>query len=106
MPFITKISTQKKNTERFNIFLDEKYAFSVDADVLVRFDLKKGKELDELDILEIQYGDDVKKAFNRAVEFLSYRMRSEKEVRDHLKKKKRRTWSFLKSSINCTITAT
>nr|WGD60366.1 recombination regulator RecX [Bacillus velezensis] len=87
MPFITKISTQKKNTERFNIFLDEKYAFSVDADVLVRFDLKKGKELDELDILEIQHGDDVKKAFNRAVEFLSYRMRSEKEVRDHLKKK-------------------
>ncbi|WP_186819809.1 RecX family transcriptional regulator, partial [Bacillus tropicus] len=54
---------------------------------LVRFDLKKGKELDELDILEIQHGDDVKKAFNRAVEFLSYRMRSEKEVRDHLKKK-------------------
>lgn len=51
----------KKNTERFNIFLDEKYAFSVDADVLVRFDLKKGKELDELDILEIQHGDDVKK---------------------------------------------
>lgn len=62
MPFITKISTQKKNTERFNIFLDEKYAFSVDADVLVRFDLKKGKELDELDILEIQYGDDVQKS--------------------------------------------
>lgn len=57
MPFITKISTQKKNTERFNIFLDDKYAFSVDADVLVKFELKKGKELDDLDIIEIQYGD-------------------------------------------------
>lgn len=87
MPFITKISTQKKNTERFNIFLDEKYAFSVDADVLVKFELKKGKELDDLDIIEIQYGDEVKKGFNRALEFLSYRMRSTKEVEDHLKKK-------------------
>lgn len=45
MPFITKISTQKKNTERFNIFLDEKYAFSVDADVLVKFELKREKNL-------------------------------------------------------------
>ncbi|MCY8921927.1 recombination regulator RecX [Bacillus atrophaeus] len=87
MPFITKITTQKKTTERFNIFLDNKYAFSVDADVLVKFDLKKGKELDDLDIVEIQYGDEVKKGFNRALEFLSYRMRSTKEVMDHLKKK-------------------
>lgn len=62
MPFITKISAQKKNTERFNIFLDEKYAFSVDADVLVKFELTKGKELDDLEIIEIQYGDEVKKA--------------------------------------------
>lgn len=52
MPFITKISTQKKNTERFNIFLDEKYAFSVDADVLVRFDLKKGKNWTSLTFLK------------------------------------------------------
>lgn len=87
MPFITKISAQKKNTERFNIFLDEKYAFSVDADVLVKFELKKGKELDDLEIIEIQYGDEVKKGFNRAIEFLSYRMRSTKEVEDYLKKK-------------------
>lgn len=67
MPFITKISTQKKNTERFNIFLDDKYAFSVDADVLVKFELKKGKELDDLDIIEIQYGDEVKKGDRKSV---------------------------------------
>lgn len=43
MPYITKISAQKNNTERVNIFLDEKYAFSVDLDVLVQHDLKKEK---------------------------------------------------------------
>ena len=87
MPYITKISAQKNNTERVNIFLDEKYAFSVDLDVLVQHDLKKGKELDEADIIEIQFGDSVKKGFQQAVDYLSYRMRSVKEVTDHLTKK-------------------
>ncbi|KAA6473817.1 recombination regulator RecX [Bacillus swezeyi] len=87
MPYITKISSQKNNEERVNIFLDEKYAFSVDLDILVKFDLRKGKELDELDIIEIQYGDDIRKGFNKALDYLSYRMRSTKEVKDHLKKK-------------------
>lgn len=87
MPYITKISAQKNNTERVNIFLDEKYAFSVDLDVLVQHDLKKGKELDEADIIEIQFGDSVKKGFQQAVDYLSYRMRSVKEVTDYLTKK-------------------
>lgn len=87
MPYITKISAQKNNTERVNIFLDEKYDFSVDLDVLVQHDLKKGKELDEADIIEIQFGDSVKKGFQQAVDYLSYRMRSVKEVTDYLTKK-------------------
>lgn len=91
MAIIAKITTQKKNSERFNIFLDhgkgEEYAFSVDQDILISFQLKKGMELDELDITEIQFEDEVKKAFNSALNFLSYRMRSTKEVIDYLKKK-------------------
>ncbi|MCH1627529.1 recombination regulator RecX [Fredinandcohnia quinoae] len=91
MALITKITTQKKNNERFNIFLDhgqgEEYAFSVDQAVLISFQLKKGMELDELDITEIQFDDEVKKAFNLALVFLSYRMRSKKEIIDYLKKK-------------------
>ncbi|MRX73901.1 recombination regulator RecX [Bacillus lacus] len=91
MAIVTKISSQLKNEDRFNVYLDrgkgEEYAFSVDQDVLIRFGLRKGKELDELDIAEIQYGDDVKKAFNKAIEYLGYRMRSAKEIRDYLAKK-------------------
>lgn len=87
MAIITKITTQKKNKERYNIFLNEDYAFSVDEAVLAKFQLKKGMELDELDISEIQFDDEVKKAFNAALVFLSYRMRSKKEIIDYLKKK-------------------
>ncbi|HEY4553704.1 MAG TPA: recombination regulator RecX, partial [Bacillaceae bacterium] len=34
MPVITKISSQKKNVDRYNIFLDETFAFGVDEEVL------------------------------------------------------------------------
>lgn len=87
MPIITKISIQKNNSERYNIFLDGEYAFSVDEEVLARFQLTKGKELSDLDISEIDYEDDIRKGVNTAIHYLSYRMRSEKEVRDYLKQK-------------------
>jgi regulatory protein len=88
MPYITKIMTQKNNKSRYNIYMDdgngEEFAFSVDEDVLIKFRLKKGKELDELDLEEIAFADDVSKAFKQALSFLSLRMRSQKEVKDYL----------------------
>ncbi|PLR66611.1 MULTISPECIES: recombination regulator RecX [Bacillaceae] len=91
MPLITKITAQKSSEERFNVFMNdgsgEKFAFSVDQNILLKFGLRKGLELDEMEILEIQYGDSIKKAFNKAIEYLGFRMRSEKEVADMLLKK-------------------
>lgn len=84
---ITKITTQQKRTDRYNIFVNEKYAFSVDEEVLLKFNLKKGTELTDLLLSEIQFHDEIQKAFTDALNFLSYRMRSESEVRLHLKKK-------------------
>ncbi|NMH69212.1 recombination regulator RecX [Bacillus sp. RO3] len=82
---ITKITKQVKNDERYNLFIDGIYAFSVDESVLAKFQLRKGLEVDELEISELQYEDDVKKAFNKAIHYLSYRMRTEREIRDHLR---------------------
>lgn len=91
MAVITKITVQKKNTERYNIFLDygkgEEYAFSVDEDVFIKFNLKKGLELDEFALMEINYQDDIRKAYNDAVHFLSRKMRTEFEVRKFLQEK-------------------
>lgn len=84
MPTITKITGQEKNKDRYNIFLDEKYAFSVDEDVLIKHQLKKGMELDSFSISEIGYQDDIRKAYNMAIQYLSRRMRSEKEIRQYL----------------------
>ncbi|WP_071396109.1 recombination regulator RecX [Bacillus tuaregi] len=91
MPIITKITTQQKNKERYNLFLDdgngEKYAFSVDEGVLVKYQLKKGMELDDFLITEIHYDDDIRKAYNRALQYLTRRIRSESEVRTYLAEK-------------------
>ncbi|MDN4527576.1 recombination regulator RecX [Fictibacillus fluitans] len=91
MTVITKITTQKKNTDRFNIYIDqgkgEEYGFSVDTDILIKYKLKKGLEIDTEELRNVLYEDEIKKGFNTSLQFLSFRMRSEKEVRDHLKKK-------------------
>lgn len=91
MPVITKITVQKKQKDRYNIFTDEgngeKYAFSVDEDVLIKFQLKKGMELDDFAVTEIFFQDDIRKAYNQAIHYLASRMRSEEEVRQYLRKK-------------------
>ena len=81
---ITKIGRQKRNQERYNIYLNEEYAFAVDEGTLIKFGLQKGKVLEQIEIDEIQYEDEIAKAFNKALGFLSYQMRSEHEVKQKL----------------------
>ncbi|WP_143416073.1 recombination regulator RecX [Geobacillus sp. E263] len=91
MGIITNIAVQTKNPERFNVSIQkengETLVFSVDQDVLLQFRLKKGMKIDEHSFQQIVYADEVKKTYHQALYFLSYRMRSEQEVVDYLKKK-------------------
>ncbi|MGE7092329.1 recombination regulator RecX [Lysinibacillus sp. NPDC048646] len=84
MRVITKIARQKNNPERYNIYLNEEYAFPVDEAILLQFGLTKGKILEEFDIQEIAYEDEIRKAFNKGLNFLSYQMRSEHEIKKKL----------------------
>lgn len=88
---VTRITTQKNNNERFSIFIDkgsgEEFGFGVDQDVLISFGLRKGVELSDEMLEGIHFEDQVKKGMNYALNYLSYRMRSEKEVKEYLTKK-------------------
>lgn len=84
MPVITRIGRQKNNNERYNLYLDEKFAFSLDEAVLIKYQLSKGKVIEAFTLDEIVFDDEVRKAFNKAINFLSYRMRSEHEVKQKL----------------------
>ncbi len=87
MPRITKIEPQKKNPKRRSIFLDGEFAFGLDEEVLYKYGLKIGEELNQKEIDQILKSEVKKESKDAALKFLSYRMRSEKEVRDKLKKK-------------------
>ncbi len=50
----------------------------------IKYQLKKGMELDDFSFVEIQYQDDIRKAYNKAIHYLARRMRSEKEIKDYL----------------------
>lgn len=84
MQVITKIGRQKNNAERYNIYLNDEYAFAVDEGTLIKFGLTKGKTLEKFDIDEITYEDEIAKAFNKALSFLSFQMRSEHEIKQKL----------------------
>lgn len=88
---ITRITTQKRKSNRYNIFIDdgtgEKYGFSVDEDILIKFRLQKGMELQEHKINELTQQDSKQKGYHQAIHYLSYRIRSKKEMYDYLMKK-------------------
>ena len=80
------------------MFLDGKFAFGLDEEVAVRLGLEKGEDLTELKIKEILSQKAENEAKNIALKFLSFRRRTEKEIRDKLKGK-----GFDEKSIKSTI---
>lgn len=91
MAIITKIQIQQKNKSRFNIYLDkghgEEYGFSVHENVLIHRRLQKGMEIDEAVLTQILQEEEVNKAYLHGIHYLSYGMRSQKEMVEYLQKK-------------------
>ena len=81
---ITAIQAQKKAQNRVNIYLDGEYAFGL-ARITAAW-LKVGQELDEKKIEQLQAEDAKERALQQALLFLSYRARSESEIRKNLQK--------------------
>ncbi len=82
MRTITALEVQQRNKERVNVYLDGEYAFSLTLIEAAR--LRKGQELDPSAIEALRSADDVQRAYDHAARFLSYRPRSEAEVRQNL----------------------
>ncbi len=85
MPKITSVEPQKKNPKRFNIFLDEEFAFGADEDLVVEWRLIPGKLLDTSDVEKLLFESEVGKLMERMYRLFNLRLRSEREVRNYLK---------------------
>jgi regulatory protein len=84
MKKITAIEAQKRNPNRVNIHLDGEFAFGLTR--ITAAWLKVGDMLTEEKIANLQTEDARERALQQALLFLSYRVRSEKEIRQNLLK--------------------
>jgi regulatory protein len=84
MKKITAIEVQKRSPNRVNIHLDGEFAFGL-ARIVAAW-LRVGQELSEEKIEQLQAEDARERAFQQAMLFLSYRARSESEIRQNLRK--------------------
>lgn len=84
MPVVTKITVQKKRKDRFNVFIDGEYSFPISEAVLIKVGLHKGMTLTKERSAEIEKENYDYMAYTTAVNYLSYSLRSEKEVRKKL----------------------
>lgn len=86
---VTDIKQAVRNPNRVNVFVDGKYAFSLDIAQLVDFKLKIGQDITAQQLAECKKASEFGKLYQRALEWVLMRPRSEKEVGDYLYRKLR-----------------
>lgn len=84
---ITAIKQQVRRADRYSIYLDEKYAFSLREAELIRLGLHSGQEISEEKLSEYRGESDFGKWYDRTLNLLSFRLRSEWELKDYLRRK-------------------
>lgn len=85
---ITSIQKQIKRTNRYSIYIDEKYSFSLSESALIDQGLAKNQELSEVQVSTLKKLQEDDKLFAQTLRYLSYRARSEWEITQYLKRKK------------------
>ena len=83
---ITSVEPQKKNPRRFNVFLDGSFAFGSDEDLIVEYRLVPGKIINPEDLEKLLGEAEVGKLVEKVYGLLNVRYRSEREIRDYLKR--------------------
>ncbi len=83
---ITKIEPQR-NPARMNLFLDGRFAFGLGTAIVEERGLRAGQALSPGEIATLQADDELGRAVDKALAFLTVRPRSVREVRERLAKK-------------------
>ena len=84
---ITNLKQGVKNPNRVNVFVNSKYALSLDVAQLVDLGVKVGLEISEDELEEFKKASEYGKLYQRTLEWVLVRPRSVRETRDYLSKK-------------------
>ena len=81
---VTRLEPQKKNPQRLNVYLDGEFAFGISRAAAPW--LNEGSQLSPENITDLHLKDQFEGAYQRALNFLSFRIRTEKEIQQNLQK--------------------
>ena len=84
---ITALKQGLKNPDRVNVFVDDKFSFSLDVSQVVDFGIKVGLEVMPEQVAEFKRAQEFGKLYQRALEWVLARPHSKKELSDYLYKK-------------------
>lgn len=90
---ITNLKQGVKNPERVNVFVNGRYSFSLDIAQVVDLKIKVGEMLSAEKLAELKKASEFGKTYQRALEWVLVRPRSEREARDYLRRAKFKTSS-------------
>ncbi|GFZ84295.1 regulatory protein RecX [Paenibacillus marchantiophytorum] len=85
LSIITLVEKQKKGRHRYNIFINEEYAFSVHEDILIKHRLVKGEIINQQDFEKITIDEERNSAYLKAIRIIGRRPHSAIEVKRKLK---------------------
>ena len=84
---ITDIKQAVRNENRVNIYVNGKYAFSLDVAQVVDMGVKIGRVISEEKLADYKKASEFGKAYQRALEWVLMRPRSVRELKDYLKRR-------------------
>jgi len=84
MKKVTALRPKGNRGARVGVYLDDKFAFSLETEVVVKEGLMVGQELDSEQIGALVRANELQRCLNAATHYLSYRPRSEFELRQRL----------------------
>lgn len=87
---ITQLTAGVRNPNRVNVFLDGRFAFSLDVTQVVDFGLKSGQKISPDRYDELENASEFGKLYQRTLEWVLVRPRSLYEVQSYLKQRQAR----------------
>ena len=87
MSKITALRIGRGRGKRVNVFLDGRFVLSLESEVVVKEGLQVGQELSTAQVEMLSGSDRRQRCLNAAYRYLSYRPRSESEVRERLQRR-------------------
>lgn len=84
---ITKIAQQTKRADRYSVFVDDKYSFSLSESALLESKIHRGQELTKEQVGEYKRLSADDKLYNRTLRYVAMRPRTQWEVETYLARK-------------------